>query len=503
MAAGAIFGALSGLANLGEQKAEASQIASDEIVRRLLQKQQTQAFRTQQQEAAERMREGNLRQQETSQRLLTGKQLIPLGTAFVSGGKQFQRFQNPLTGEISIQELAGPIPETPEEQMNRALTAIGYTEADRRDIINRKFGGKLTEDKLIEPDPNSYTGFSAVRRDEYGNKIWSVPALPPRFMAPTETTGTTTDPATGLTTTRTNIRRPLIPGVTGPVALPSSIPRTVPSGGASGAPGSGQATIPAANLPKPQGAPVTGPGTAPGGPIQPAAGPMNVGPFRGLDAQGEIPPRPGLPDPIRQYANDILTGRDVSKIPQRLRGLAESWARAYGWKGQGSLTPAQQMQIQQVDNSLRAISTPEVLKLFDSPWAVEMSTLPVDPKTEGGFTGLIQALQRKAIPQEYADYMDKLIRLRGVIAGIRGFTGANNSNATADRLLAELPNFNNTKNGQDAATKLSQLRTEISIIKRLGYFVPDDQAPQPQAQPADQNAPPPGAKVRDFSQLGP
>ena len=206
---------------------------------------------------------------------------------------------------------------------------------------------------------------------------------------------------------------------------------------------------------------------------------MAVGTYKGLDQTGHIPERPGLNSQLVQMANDILDGRDVTKItPAKARGAAESLARAYGWKGQGSLTPAQQQQISQVDNSLAVLSDPKNLKLFDSPWATVMSTIPIDPTSEGGTKGLVEGLARRGIPQDYATYLDSLIRLRGVIAGIRGFTGANNSNATAERLLAELPNFTNTKNGKDAAEKLAKLRQEVSIIKKLGYFVPDDQAPK-------------------------
>ena len=133
-----------------------------------------------------------------------------------------------------------------------------------------------------------------------------------------------------------------------------------------------------------------------------------------------------------------------------------------------------------------------------------VSTMPLDPSTEGGVKGFASWLQRKAIPQEYRDYMNALTRLRGVITGIRGFTGANNSDTTSKRLLAELPNFNNTGDSTDAALKLQLLRQELTIIKRLGYFLPDSEAPTGDAGASSGAAtPPPGAVVRDFTQIGP
>lgn len=220
------------------------------------------------------------------------------------------------------------------------------------------------------------------------------------------------------------------------------------------------------------------PASAPAG-----QGTVAVGPYKGIqlteDGRAIIPARPGITDSVRQAAQDILDGRDTTKIPAKVRFLGESVARAYGWKGQGSLTPAQQMQIQQVDNSLATLSNPNFLKLFDSTFGrLRMSTVPLDPTGEGGLAGLTAAINRGAISQDQAEYMNALTRLRGVIGGIRGFTGANNSNATADRLLAELPNFANTKNSKDAANKITRLRQEVAIIKRLGYFLPDEAAPK-------------------------
>lgn len=494
MAAAAIFGALSGLGNLGEQKSQARQIADDEVVNRLAQQQTLAQVDLQRQEAQQRMAEGKVRMTREQQQTAAGKQPVMIGNPFTAGnGKQYARFQDPITGALSLSELPGGTEETAEEKMFRGLKAIGFSDEDARQATNRKAVGKETQYKEILPDVSSPTGFSEVHRNAYGQELWRTPSLAPRYMTPTEISGSSTDPY-GLTTTHTSVRKPLLPGMPstpgGTLPVPAASPTTrTPQG----------APVIAQRGPAP---PAVGPPAAAGGTPPVPAGPVNMGPYRGLDASGQIPARPELNPMIAQYANDILAGRDVNKIPQKVRPLAESLAQRYGWKGQGSLTPAQQMQIEQVDNSLAAISTPQALKLFNSPWALVMSTVPIDPTTEGGTKGLMAALQRRGIPQPYADYMDQLIRLRGVISGIRGFTGANNSNATADRLLAELPNFSNTKNSADAATKLEQLRREVAIIKRLGYFLPERPAGGgAPTTPAD--LPPPGATVRDFSQIKP
>jgi hypothetical protein len=202
---------------------------------------------------------------------------------------------------------------------------------------------------------------------------------------------------------------------------------------------------------------------------------------------------------MRGLAENLINGGDANKIPARYRGLVERIAeKVYGWKGQGSLTPAQQMQIHQVDSQLKVLSDPKYLKLFDStPTRLALAMLPLDPTDEGGLSAVKDAAMRGAISQDAADFYDDLTRLRGVLGGIRSFTGANNSNATASRLLAELPKFTNTTNSRDAQYKLSRLQQEVNIIKTLGYFVPDDQAPPPAARTTTTAAPAPAAAAHD------
>lgn len=498
MAAG-IFGALGALGGLGNQVAEGRQMAHEEIVRRLAEQQEQQTAALNQKAISQRIAKGQ-------QDLEAGKQPIALGTPYVSKNAQgktvtLQHYQDPITGGLTVKELPGGQPETDPEKLHRGLVAIGIPEEDASQAVVKKITGHAAEKRELVPDPNSPTGFSANYYDQEGNLVWSTPTLAPRGLTPTQTDRTSKDQF-GNVTTSSSTRRPLLPGgapaaggsgrppaaagAPGAPAAPQGVPG--PGGGAAYVQAMLAANRPAApaaprsnaivqqlaaTSPPPARKPAAGGLAAPGG-----QGTITVGPYRGLDAQGQIPPRPGLNPQVAQFANDILAGRDVTKIPVKARALAESMAKQYGWKGQGSLTPAQQMQIEQVDNSLATLSDPKYLKLFDSTLGrLRMSTVPLDPTGEGGFGGLTAALNRGTMTQDQAEYMNALTRLRGVIGGIRGFTGANNSNATADRLLAELPNFTNTKNSKDAQNKIGRLRQEVAIIKRLGYFLPDNAAP--------------------------
>lgn len=470
MAAG-IFGALGALADTAGQVAEGKQLAHDEIVRRLAARQAQQTATLNQQ---------RIRQQiaASEQTMKLGQQPVAVGNPYVSGGKTYQRMQNPLTGEFSVKELPGGLPETKIEGNYRGLKALGLSDEEAAKQAIKISTGKQAEKREVVPDAASLTGWSAVYSDGEGQEIWRMPGIvPPRQAGQQVTTRDTTDPVTGLTTHSVTTRAPKFtaPPGTPSTALPavrSAIGLPAPSASQGGAPGATAGSN-------------SGPVTPPTGRAKPAAttagtGTTAIGPYKGIqlteDGRAIIPPRPGVTESERQAAQQLINGADINKIyPAKLRPLAASIASKYGWKGQGGLTPAQQMQIQQVDNALATMNQDKYMKLFDSTWnAIRMAGVPLDPTGEGGFAGMMAALNRRTISDDDAQFMDDLTRLRGVITGIRSFTGANNSNATADRLLAELNSFTNSKNSKDARYKLSRLQNEVNIIKKLGYFLPGE-----------------------------
>jgi hypothetical protein len=514
MAAG-LFGALGAIGDTGNQWAESRQMAHDEIVRRLAEKQASQ-------QADLNMQSTRQRIAKEQQDLVAGKSPVALGAPYVSKGKTWQRYQDPISGDVTNKELPGDAPETKMETTYRGLLGIGMSPEQAGPAAIKLATGKITEKREVQPDPTSKTGFSSVYYDSEGTEIWRADTLPPRTAVPRSTDSTSTD-AFGVQSHRHTETKPLYSGAGGGPAAGGTGRPPVAAGAAGGPvaqgvppPGGGAALLqalaaahPAAPAATPAAAivqrlaankaparPATPASSAAGGAV-PAALPQgqgyNIGPYKGLDETGHIPARPGLNPQLVAAANRLFDDSDVTKLGVRGADLQAVTALAskYGWR-QGSLTPAQQMQIHQVDNSLKALSDPKMLKLFDSTAGrLLMSTVSLDPTGEGGFAGLEAAVKRGAMSQQQTEYMNALTRLRGVIGGIRGFTGANNSNATADRLLAELPNFTNTKNSADAKDKLDKLRQEVEIIKRLGYFLPDGdpRLGAPTAAPAAQDNP--------------
>jgi hypothetical protein len=483
MAAG-LFGALGAIGDTGNQVAEGNQLAHEEIARRLAEQQAQQTTTLNQQRIKQQIAQG-------AQNMQLAKQPVALGTPYVSKGKTYQRFQDPFSGKVTEQELPGGTAETDQEKAYRGLTAIGTSPEDAAQAVVAKYQGKESTITVNQPGADSPTGAWIIVKDKYsGQELWRTPGSPSRTTLPVATDTDSRDPITGLWTHRHSVRQPLLPGTGVPLGGATGrygAPQT-PLAAVRGAVGLPAAAASQGGAPAPQGGPVSRPIATPGNPANPLSPPAtqgatSIGPYKGIqfapDGTAALPPRAGITDSMRALAENLINGGDANKIPARYRGLVESIAKnVYGWKGQGSLTPAQQMQIEQVDNSLSTLSQDKFLKLFDSTATrLWMATVPLDPPSQGGAAGLTAALHRGMVPQAGAEYLNALTRLRGVITGIRSFTGANNSNATADRLLAELPNFTNTKNAADARNKLEKLRQEIAIIKKLGFYLPDSQSP--------------------------
>lgn len=466
MAAG-LFGALGAIGDTGNQVAEGRQIAHEEIVRRLAEQQAQQAATLNQQRIKQQIEQGN-------QNMQIARQPLAVGTAYVSGGKTYQRTQDPLTGAFSVKELPGGLPETPEQEMFRGLMNIpGMTEESASSAVVKKLTGKTTQKREVVPDANSPTGFSAIYLDSSdGAELWRTAVLPPRQAGETATTRTSTDQYGNKTTSVTD-RRPVFPGFPG---AGGGVPMTGATGRYGAPPPALGAVRGAVGLPPAPGAQGGQPapqGTPKAASIPAPKGGTTAGPYKGLDAQGNIPENAPVNPQVREFANNLMQGGDANKIPVKARALAESVARKYGWRGQGALTPQQQMQIEQVDSQLSTMDQDKYMKLFDSTKTrLHLAMLPLDPSTEGGLSAMKDSQLRSTLSEDEFAYLDDLTRLRGVITGIRGFAGGNSSNATADRLLAELPNFSNTTNAKDARYKISRLRGELAIIKRLGFLQP-------------------------------
>lgn len=154
--------------------------------------------------------------------------------------------------------------------------------------------------KNVVPDSSSPTGYSATFTDPFsGEEISRVPTLPQRGYEGTETDTSKTDPVTGLTTTGTSVRKPLVSGST-PLGTPPGVAPTLHK--------------------------LAAPPTSSGGPS--SASPAGVAP---LDDKGHIPAQKGLPEVVRAAANAIIDSGDEKQVTASpsVKEMARVWVQKY------------------------------------------------------------------------------------------------------------------------------------------------------------------------------
>lgn len=305
------FGAfLSGIGQVAPAMSEGAEIRRQRAADAATVSQQAQAAAdTHQARLAQTERERALTQQQN--------RLIPLSDKPSRGedGKYYMLFADPRTGMPQRLPVEGNY--DPLIEKRQTLKSLGIPE-----------DSDLGRQYLLGVKPTTAT--PVLRQNEQGDYEWiekpggrmpsalpsnpNAPAGPgviptgvkgrlPASATGSETDTDRTDPVTGLTTHSHSIRRPL------------------------GAPGTG-----------PTPTPVRGGGSSPSGGGSPYA----------LDANGQIPARPGLNENVRAAANSLLTNPIASDqdIEAKLRPMARSLAMKYGWQPHVKLSTTERGAIQ-------------------------------------------------------------------------------------------------------------------------------------------------------------
>lgn len=468
MALGAIFGALSGLADFGEQRADASQQAADELYRRQLQKQQTQQFQTTQQEA-------QLRAQELRQRIQLEQQKIPGKTFTGPGGKQYGYFTSPVSGQTTIEEIPGPAAETSVQADMRALKESGlFTDEQIGKMIQAQYEGRTPSGTRVgyQPDPKNPGMAIATVYGYDGSPLYSYSTVAPASSQPTVTETTGTD-LFGNQRHETTIRGKLAQ-MLNPPRFPAPQLPLMASGGFTGAPAVPQATTPPQPVQTPQGAP------------QGAAAPQGLPP---LDQNGLIPPQPGLNENIRGLANRVIVNPGTA-VPAAAQGQVDNLISKYYPNFVGKLPPASIAMILKVDPVIkqvdRLMGDIEKLKLTNNNQPAYL--LGSRAKYALGM----------ASPENTLGHDIAGLSLGSLVEAASALAGASRAMPALDIAMEHTPKVWKDSPKQ-IYTKLKEIRQRLSdmeSIARNPYAGLSDPS-------AGANTPPPGAKVRDFSQLGP
>lgn len=372
MALGAIFGALSGLANLGQQRGEAQDLVNQETIRRL-------ALANQQEELRQRTAESDLRRKELEQRIGIENRPKNLGEPYVRNGKRYALFIDPATNKATEQELPGGAPETDIETLYRGYFNVyklaGKTDAEAStqaiDDIQRKLQSKGTT-RSYQPDPThpgwGYTITSDIAGNELGRVYGLLPAsydlkqtttvgtselgVPEQKTATTKPGyslyGATGVPGQGIPPTQAQTSQGAPPGA-------QQTPSQAISPGFQGRPGT-PPTPPAAQPVPGVTTPAAGPQAAPGSPqLSPTGLP--------LDPQGNIPIPPSAAgnvvlQGVYHAANDIYHGTPpeaISGVTGKDMLAARGIAERYGAKIQPKLDAVSKKFVIQADTAIQEI----------------------------------------------------------------------------------------------------------------------------------------------------
>lgn len=377
-----------------------------------------------------------------------GSEEIESGSFDPAEGKFFDQAGNEVEGALAVTPSAG--------QAKRFL----YLDKTGEPRFGIQEGENLydMEHKLLPPDTEplmrGLIGTESVSKDQFGNVTITV-------------------------------RKPLVPGPGG--AGPGAHGK--PAGGA---PASGAAPA-AGGAGTPAGAPVTTPapktppsapaatGARPGAAAQP---PAAKGPAQdsnnsysewGLSADGTIPAtkEAGGNEQVRELAQRLLDGEDINKLPMKGRTPASELARKYGWS-QGKFTPKEQVLLRESTTFLKqAAADEEYLKSFDGGFFSRMKAgqTALSPDKEGYIGRGLSTLAAEHLSEREAHSIEVNNQLVGTISGLSQLVRSNRATeATIDRLKAELPNLLTTKDSKHAKARLQRLLNEVNVAMEKGTF---------------------------------
>jgi hypothetical protein len=327
---------------------------------------------------------------------------------------------------------------------------------------------KMTKGTLVR-SKQSPTGFAQTYVDPYnpGKVVGWQPITPSRYYEGTQTSSTSKDPF-GVVTTSNRVTTPMnggqvelgtevdlsgspqVPGDEGSVqAAPT---QTAPSGNV-GNPNTPNSTP---NAP-PQ---IQGPGHKQ---LQQVRARTQEAPKAGaqqLDENGHIPESAEPNAMLREAANQLLDGMDINKlnVPAKDKQAAAHVAGKFGWE-QGRYTPRELTQFKVATAFLQQFHDSPALSVLDSYVSREKIARAMDPNG-----GMIDRAIAKNLSGPEAEFIRFYNAALGTIQGLTTITRSGRATeASVNRLKAELPSIMQSASSKDAKLRLEQLFKELSL----------------------------------------
>lgn len=194
---------------------------------------------------------------------------------------------------------------------------------------------------------------------------------------------------------------------------------------------------------------------------------------RGLDADGHIPAGTGNPQ-LTEAANQLLDGQDVGKLklPTKDVMAASALARKYGWE-QGKFTPKEQVMLKEATTFLTSARDDKALKALDGDFLSRMQLAQVakTPDKEGFIGKGLSLAAAQNMTEDQKNFIQMYNQLVGTISGLAQLVRSGRATeATIERLKAELPNPVTTKDSADAKQRIQRLLKEVDVALQKGSF---------------------------------
>lgn len=359
------------------------------------------------------------------------------------------------------------------------------TKAIRGTIVNTKSNGWIQT--WVDPyNPSKVIGYQKVAPGtRYTGSTSSSSSTDPFDL--TTTTSRSTTPTSGSTPVDFDLSgiQQLPENFTGDAIPESSTPvpvRQTPPSAPSGSPNKSavptaappvsvshtRAGVPQAQPSKKAATPSQLKSQVPAPPVASPSAPQGTLP---LDSTGHIPADAPYNKQLVGAANDLLDGKDLDKLPIPLKAkeAAETIARQYGWAGQGLFNPQQKLQIREASTFLNDAMTNPSLSVLDS-WPSRQKLIAILNNAEGhpGYIDAFLARNTNLNPKE-AEFLRMFRQLTGTISGLASLTRPGRpTEAGIKRLMAELPNPNESHSAKDGQERLKRLIKEITIATQKG-----------------------------------
>lgn len=311
----------------------------------------------------------------------------------------------------------------------------------------------------LEQDAGSPTGWSFVSYDQVSGKEYSRQqnAPPQRGLIPSDTDTDTIDPAGQKTHTHSH-RQPVL--------------------GSGSKPG-------ASTPPRRQLMPISQPKATTGHSGATSKTGNTVYDKFGLDQNGEIPADAKVNPQLREGANQLLDGQDISKLKMPTKDVmaAAELARKYGWS-QGKFTPKEQVMLRESTTFLKNAVDDKALKALDGDFTerMKMAQVAKNPDKEGMIGRGLSVVAAQNLTEDQKNFIQMYNQLVGTISGLAQLVRSGRATeATIERLKAELPNPVSTKDSKDARERIQRILKEVDVAMQKGTFTGTGEGKDPKA----------------------